>query len=425
VNDFQSLRKVAESHIEKSSGYDLDNISIDELKTIVHELKVHQIELEMQNEELLQTQVKLNKAKEQYQDLFELAPFGYLTINERAFIKEANYATCRLLLAEKEQLFKQTLYNYTLKSHQSVLHRHIQAVINNKAPRRDEIKIERIDGYVFSALIESYYVNSSDGQEKLIRLVITDVNELIMMRQEAEAANQAKSTFLAKMSHELRTPMHGVLGFALLGNKKAEKESVNILKGYFENIHISAKRLLYLLDDLLDLSKLEAGKMELQIKETQIDVMIQACCSNLQAKLSERKLSVVIEKSNQLTWVWCDRIRIEQVIINILSNAIKYSPEAGTIFFDFDATSNDKLKISVRDEGVGIEAGHEAKIFCAFLQDEKDKQLSCIRGTGLGLAICKEIVQLHGEKIWAKSRQEVSGGFFCFTLPLARKVNLA
>jgi len=241
---------------------------------------------------------------------------------------------------------------------------------------------------------------------------------LIKLKEQAETANKEKSEFLANMSHELRTPMHGILSFARFGIKKGDTASKEKVKQYFTNIKISGDRLLVLLNDLLDLSKLEAGKMEINKKQANLNDLFIHCCNEQEERLRELGLEIVINTSKQQVTGDVDAIRISQVMTNILSNAIKFSPKNSKIRVNITQDDTQQVTFSLHDEGVGIPEAELDAIFDAFIQSSQTK--TGAGGTGLGLAISKEIIALHGGKIWAESPHN-KGASFIFTLPqLAR-----
>ncbi len=238
--------------------------------------------------------------------------------------------------------------------------------------------------------------------------------EIIKAKERAEVANQAKSVFLSNISHELRTPMHGILSFSNFGIKKIDKASKEKLQQYFINIHTSGERLLLLLNDLLDLSKLEAGKMELNFKETDLVDIFESCYHEQEQLMKDLSLTLQFNKPTQPVIGKFDAIRIAQVISNMLSNAIKFNSKAGAITVVIEKKDR-QLYFSMQDEGLGIPEGELDTIFDAFVQSTKTR--TGAGGTGLGLAICKEVITGHGGKIWA---QNISGhgAKFEFSIPL-------
>jgi signal transduction histidine kinase len=250
----------------------------------------------------------------------------------------------------------------------------------------------------------------------------------LLTRQEAEQANKAKSEFLANMSHELRTPMHGILSFARLGIKNVEKGDFQKLAKYFDRITISGERLLILLNDLLDLAKLETGQIKLQKETGNLRQLADTCVAEQEAWSKEKNITIAWKTFEKNITAEFDSPKIVQVISNLLSNAIKFSPENKQISLscvaqDYLLIANKKtfpvLLFSIEDEGVGIPKAELNDIFDKFIQSSKTKTNA--GGTGLGLAICKEIIEAHQGKIWAENAPE-GGAIFKFIIPCSNKL---
>jgi signal transduction histidine kinase len=227
------------------------------------------------------------------------------------------------------------------------------------------------------------------------------------------------------MSHELRTPMHGILSYAELGVSKFDKntDKSNKLFKYFENIETSGERLLKLLDNLLDLSKIESGMMELDVEEFDLALVAESVFNNVATLLNDKKLQFNFEKLTKKTKLKADKDKITQVIFNLITNAIKFSDENEKITVTInDSEIMDELteailpaiQLSVEDKGIDIPEEELTTIFNKFVQSSRTKNQA--GGTGLGLAIVNEIILKHKGKIWVESSLE-KGTKFSFILP--------
>ncbi|HEY9104911.1 PAS domain S-box protein [Chitinimonas sp.] len=224
---------------------------------------------------------------------------------------------------------------------------------------------------------------------------------LFKAKELAETGNRAKSEFLANMSHELRTPMHAVLSFAELGERRAEEIAAEKLQHYFARIRQSGQRLLHILNDLLDLSKLEAGKMSYQMQALDLRPIIAEVADEFLPLARERGVMLTSSVDEDLPRVRGDALRLIQVLRNLLSNGIKFSPSGGTVSL-LAWQEEGQVMLAVDDEGVGIPAEELAVIFDKFIQSSKTK--TGAGGTGLGLAISREIVEAHDGAIRAENR---------------------
>ncbi len=240
--------------------------------------------------------------------------------------------------------------------------------------------------------------------------------ELLRAKERAEAASSAKSEFLANMSHEMRTPLHAILGFSGIGCKRYEKLPRERLGEYFSLIDESGKRLLALVTDLLDMTRLEIGRLHYEIQSFDLNLSVAVVLTESQTKLEDKGLSVSFEEGGPKMAKF-DRQRIIQVLHNLLDNAIKFSDDGGRISIDIQKISLDEkpfIQLRVRDNGVGIPKDEIETIFNKFTQSSRTK--TGAGGTGLGLAISKRIIEAHSGRLWAENNSR-GGATLSLTLP--------
>ncbi|AXS78867.1 ATP-binding protein [Dechloromonas sp. HYN0024] len=323
-----------------------------------------------------------------------------------------------------------------------VLHFHAQRTSNPGFDTPALILYGGLLGSLLLALLVYYLTSHRDRAERYAQRLTRELSEhrdhlqdLVSQRtasldgalKQARAASQAKSEFLANMSHELNTPMHAILGFVELGLKRTKDLNDPKITQYFERIDQSGQRLLSLIDELLDLSKLDAGQVELHPQTFDAEQLVQQVGAQLEPLLLSRQLRLDIITQTTGIKLTADINRITQVICNLLSNAIKFSPVGGTIRVELtsallpagrraaDSGMQSALALRFIDQGVGIPEDELESIFDKFVQSSATK--SGAGGTGLGLAICRGIVSQHRGTIVAHNNPE-QGACFVVTLPL-------
>jgi signal transduction histidine kinase len=233
--------------------------------------------------------------------------------------------------------------------------------------------------------------------------------------RQLEVASQHKSEFLANMSHELRTPLNAIIGFSEVLAERMFGEINDKQAEYLSDILDSGRHLLSLINDILDLSKIEAGRMELNLSDFNLPTAIDNTMMLLRERAHRREITLKQTIDERLVAIHADERKVKQVLLNLLSNALKFTPEGGRI--DVRASMRDgSAEISVTDTGVGIAPEDQATVFEEFRQVGTASKR--VEGTGLGLAISRKFIELHGGKIWVES-QVGKGSTFAFTVPLA------
>ena len=275
------------------------------------------------------------------------------------------------------------------------------------------------DGRVW--FVQAIPVTGEDGRIIGVLETCRDITErkaaekLLQEKQIAEVANRTKSEFLANMSHELRTPLNSIIGFSDLLYEQAYGELNEKQLRSVGNISKSGKHLLNLINDILDLSKVEAGKLELDYKEFELASKLNMI-KNLLSPIADRKnIQIEIDMDSNLTYVCADEARFVQIMYNLVDNAIKFSYENGLVKIGA-RKKGDLVEITVKDTGIGIKAEDQNKLFKPFSQVDSffSKQF---QGTGLGLSLVKQIVHLHGGYVWFRSNPG-EGSTFAFTIPI-------
>jgi signal transduction histidine kinase len=232
--------------------------------------------------------------------------------------------------------------------------------------------------------------------------------ELDVARKAAEDADRIKTEFLAHMSHELRTPLNAILNFTafvsdgLMGD--VNDEQIDTLQKVID----SGNHLLSLINDVLDISKIEAGMMNLFIEDVDINSVLRGTISTTKGLVKNKPLELIARIEDDLPHIAGDKRRIRQVFLNLVSNAVKFTPE-GSIIIEANRRDGD-IHIAVRDTGIGIAPEDQADVFVAFKQAQHD--LETLAGTGLGLPICKHFVEAHGGRLWFESEKGVGSTFY-------------
>src|SRR5438270_9096213 len=244
--------------------------------------------------------------------------------------------------------------------------------------------------------------------------------EILQVNRQLEQSNRYKSEFLANMSHELRTPLNAIMGFSEILLDLTMNLTAGERTEFLRNIHSSGQHLLGLINDILDLAKIEAGKMDLHAEEMPVAQALQEVTAILEPMARQQGLQLRMVGAADVGVIKADRSKFKQVLYNLLSNAVKFTPAPGIITVSVK-DSPEQLTVSVEDTGIGMKSEDLPKLFREFEQID-GSYTRRYQGTGLGLALCRRFVEMHGGRIWVES-QFGKGSTFTFTLP--RQVKLA
>jgi signal transduction histidine kinase/uncharacterized protein YdeI (YjbR/CyaY-like superfamily) len=240
------------------------------------------------------------------------------------------------------------------------------------------------------------------------------VGEIQQKSRELEVANKHKSAFLASMSHELRTPLNAIIGFSEVLIAKLFGELNEKQEDYLQDIHTSGKHLLNLINDVLDLSKVEAGRMDLEPSQFDLPSALSDAMTLIRERATKHGIQLGLDVEPELGPITADERKFKQILLNLLSNAVKFTPDGGRVDVKASRTQ-DAVEIAVRDTGIGIAPGDQEAVFEEFRQVGAD-YMSKQEGTGLGLALTRRFVELHGGRIWLTS-EVGKGSTFYFTIP--------
>lgn len=389
---------------------------------------------------LQKSQQQLAQEKRFIVDIIQSMVDSVIVVDPAWNIDNVNAATCSLIQRKEHEIIGQSLSTVLQPKKEGGDLKTLFDWITRKI--RYEKTISDIDVDYFSKDGEKIPMSltcssmkDSEGDLCALVLVARDmrgvklIEQLNRAKNIAEVANKSKSEFLANMSHELRTPMHAILSFSDMGKKRIDSGSTEKLLRYFSNINESGHRLLTLLNDLLDLSKLEAKRMQFDFREHDLNKVIEKATNELVELMKKKSLTLELDPMAVDTVAHIDPDKMLQVFLNLLSNAIKFTPEGKSIGISFAETNlpagkrrTDRgtihaISVSVTDQGVGIPEDEFETVFDKFVQSSKTR--SGAGGTGLGLAICKEIIEGHGGKIYSANNPE-GGANFTFVIPRRR-----
>ncbi len=424
------LRQLAEGVAQKDDARMPENqevLSPENVRQTLHELRVHQIELEMQNDELRRTAAELETSNSKYFELFDLAPMCYFTLNEHGMILEANLTAVASIGLVRSVLLKQPLTRFILSGDQDIFYRHRKHLLETGEPQGFELRMLRNGNASFWARLDVHLNSIAEGEytHPLFKVVMSDISnqkrleeELALAKTMAEEASRAKSLFLANICHEIRTPLGVVLGFSELlaaDNTLSSPDRAVFAAAVKRNGELLSN----IIGNILDLSKVEAGKVDIECREVLLTDLTTDLTSILSLKASEKgiKLTVAIEGAVPC-FITTDALRLRQVLVNVVGNAIKFTNQ-GSVDVTIRQNRDSKMAFIVKDTGIGISRNVQGKIFEPFTQEDS----SVVRkfgGTGLGLALSRKLARSLGGDVTMTESIPGAGSTFTITVDPGR-----
>jgi PAS domain S-box-containing protein len=402
-------------HSEEDSRHDDLRKKIIGLGDTSHR-KSYYPQLKEQINELSQAMRALQESEEKYRTYVNISPSPIFVMDFSGNFVDVNPAACKITGYSRKEMLKMS-YSDIVDSLNKEYYDEIFKVLQDEGKISGEFPCINNEGKLF--YLEVNAIITPDKRFIVIGMDITEKkkteDEMLRAKVAAENANRIKSEFLANMSHELRTPLNSIIGFSDMLLDEIPGEINDKQSQYIYNISQSGKHLLNIINEILDISKIESGKMKLYKEKVALDEVYKELYSTIKHLADKKNIDIKISLDSEENYVSADRAKLKQILFNLTSNAIKFTENGGDVIIN--TSTNEKfVHISVIDTGIGIPKEGLKRLFTPFMQLDSSEARK-YEGTGLGLALSKELVELHGGSIWAES-EPGKGSNFTFTLPL-------
>ncbi len=411
----KSLREKAEKEAGKNVLTKPFLSEADSLK-LIHELEVHQIELEMQNLELLESEERSRKATEKYASLYDFAPMGYFTLDQGCKIKSLNLSGAQMVGRERFLLQNIDFRFFVSTGYKDIFNAFINAVFENDIKQVCKVKLTREDHLSIFVHIEG--VVSNEEQDCYLTLMDITKSELaeekvLKSEMQLRELNATKDKFFSIIAHDLRSPFTAIIGYADLLAEQMDKKDYEGIEEYAEIIRTSSWHAMDFVTNLMEWSRAQTGMMGFNPKIIDITKLINDVLVVINDTAIQKSIDIRVKIVKDFT-VSADVSMIKTVLRNLISNALKFTNPGGLIVIE--ASYSDSVStVSVADNGIGIQKDTIEKLF-RIEESKSTTGTNGEHGTGLGLILCNDFIKKHGGKIWAESDGK-KGSRFVFTLP--------
>jgi PAS domain S-box-containing protein len=421
-----------------------------ELVAALEELNVAEEELRAQHESLLDAHHSLERERERYRTLFELAPDPYIVTDENGVIEEANAAAATLLGVVSSKLEAKSLFKYMDSESRQGIRPLLTQLYSSGRVDKVQLVFRSTEGVTTRVEATMSLSRRGDGTASFCWL-LRDITERLRIedsinalnralnarvaqrtrelelalegeqeaRREAEAANRIKTELFARLSHEFRTPLHAVSGYLEILQQNIHGGLTSDQRHDVERIHQAQEHLMALVNMILDFAKLEGGPIELSMAEIPIEETLRGADALLEPQFAKKTISYTHHPGDPGLTVFADREKVQQIILNLLANAMRFTPSGGSVDLDW-RIEDDSVIVRVRDTGPGIPDEKAEQIFEPFVQLREPGSVPS-GGTGLGLAISRDLARAMGGDVSVKSSIG-AGSVFTLTLPLRKHV---
>lgn len=390
---------------------DITPAALEELETALEELNVAEEELRAQNEELALARASVEAERQRYHELFEFAPDGYIVTDTVGTIWEANRTVAKMFNVSPENLIGKPLVNFVPYEERRCFRSKLNQLRQLDWMQEWEVQLCPRKGTPFDAAVTVSTVHNWEGRTLGWRWLVRDITvrkqaesqirNMQMQNLQLQETARLKSHFLAIMSHELRSPMNAIIGFSQLLLRYPQHPLAPKQENMVQRILNSGRHLLTLIDDILDFSKLESGRLEFKLEELNLVELVNATTEEMRSLVEQKNLAMEVHLNLDNPDIVNDKTRVRQILVNLLSNAIKFT-ETGGVQVEVWELSASRIVIAIKDTGIGIAESDRAHIFEEFRQGNQTLTREH-GGTGLGLTITNRLVHMMQGKITVES----------------------